>query len=237
MGSSLCFPILALSIWAILTAAAPDRDTREGILVYGDDVIVPASFAVDAMEQLESFGLKINHDKSYTSGLFRESCGTDAFKGVNVTPVRLRTVWSSSRSPESYTSWIAYANSFYDKMYYATYDYITGCLHRLYGTIPDKGMNLSCPSLANVPNEWMPKRHRTNHSLQKREWSVLDVSTPNVKYTGGGWISLLRYFAEKANSLNRLPLHERLSVDIDTEAFSVGSYTHRHVSKLTRKWR
>jgi hypothetical protein len=33
MGSSLCFPILALTVWAILNAAAPDKDTRDSILV------------------------------------------------------------------------------------------------------------------------------------------------------------------------------------------------------------
>jgi len=70
MGSALCFPILALTVWSILTAAAPDAYTRERILVYGDDVIVPTAYAANAMEQLESFGLKINRDKSCISGLF-----------------------------------------------------------------------------------------------------------------------------------------------------------------------
>jgi len=67
MGSSLCFPVLALSVWALLTAGSPDADTRESILVYGDDVIVPTAFAANAMSILESFGLKINQDKSCTS--------------------------------------------------------------------------------------------------------------------------------------------------------------------------
>jgi len=78
MGSALCFPILALTIWSILTAATSDADTQESILVYGDDVIVPTAFAANAIEQLESFGLKVNRDKSCTGGLFRESCGKDA---------------------------------------------------------------------------------------------------------------------------------------------------------------
>jgi len=64
MGSCLCFPILALTVWAILAAAAPDEYTRERILVYGDDVIVPTDFSANAIEQLESFGLKVNRDKS-----------------------------------------------------------------------------------------------------------------------------------------------------------------------------
>lgn len=150
MGSALCFPILALTVWSILTAAAPDADTADSILVYGDDVIVPTAYAANAMEQLESFGLKINRDKSCTGGLFRESCGTDAFKGVEVTPVRIRTVWSSSRSPESFASWIAYANSLFERKYYSSYNYIVDKLHRLYGCIPSKDMHLACPSLHRV---------------------------------------------------------------------------------------
>jgi hypothetical protein len=127
MGSALCFPIMALCIWAILTAplvSDTESDTREGIAVYGDDVIVPSHYVGDAIELLEAFGLKVNRAKSCIKGFFRESCGMDAFKGSDVTPTRLRTVWSSSPSPESYTSWIAYANSFWDKKYYHTYDYI-----------------------------------------------------------------------------------------------------------------
>jgi IS1 family transposase len=45
MGSALCFPILALTIWSILSAGTRNTDTRESILVYGDDVIVPTAYA------------------------------------------------------------------------------------------------------------------------------------------------------------------------------------------------
>jgi len=241
MGSSLCFPILALTVWAILTAAAPDADTRERILVYGDDVIVPTAYAVNAMEQLESFGLKINRDKSCISGLFRESCGMDAFKGNNVTPVRIRTVWSSSPHPDVYSSWIAYANSFYDKQYYHVYDSIVAMLRPIYGRIPGDDMHLACPSLRDVPQQDRPTRRRMNKSLQKLEFNVFDVSTRPINKLLPGWSMLLRYFTEGCGSAidstdgtlasRRSPLYgcER--------AFSVGSYTARRASMLVRRWR
>jgi len=152
MGSGLCFPILALTVWAILTAGSVGADAKDSILVYGDDVIVPTEFSANAIELLESFGLKVNRDKSCTSGLFRESCGTDAFKGVNVTPVRLRTVWSESPSPSVYTSWIAYANSFYHRRCFDTYDLIVSALRAIYGPIPSEDMHLACPSLVESPD-------------------------------------------------------------------------------------
>ena len=223
MGSALCFPILALTVWSILAAVAPDQDTRDSILVYGDDVIVPTAYAAEAIERLELFGLKVNRDKSCTSGFFRESCGTDAYKGKDVTPVRLRTVWSSLPSPDVYTSWIAYANSFYDRSYFTTYDLIVGMLHAVYGELPDcrlgdkpsyhhhehwkaaedeSPQEQPFPCLYEVPDEWAPKRYRINHNLQKKEWSVWVVKAPRIKHFSDGWEMLLRYFSEAANTRN-----------------------------------
>ena len=241
MGSCLCFPILALTVWALLSAATDDADTLASIYVYGDDVIVPTAFAANAIEQLESFGLKVNRDKSCTSGLFRESCGMDAFQGVNVTPVRLRTVWSSTPSPDTYTSWIAYANSYWDKGYYRTYDFIVERLHSVFGPIPSDDMFLTCPSLREVSEDQRPRRWRTNKRLQKREWYVLDVQSPVYIKKMDGWSMLLRYFAEgTTDSVMPSPTEKHQKVWMPLEApspFSVSLYTNRRSSMLVRRWR
>jgi hypothetical protein len=239
MGSCLCFPVMALTIWSILAAAAPDTYTRERIHVYGDDVIVPTAYAADAIERLESFGLKINRDKSCTSGFYRESCGMDAFKGVDVTPVRFRTVWSSSRSPGHYASWIAYANSFYARGYYNVYDCIVEHLTHIYGGIPTKDLNLSCPSLIAVSEHQRPIRTRSNLKLQKLQYWIWDVKSVVVNHVSDGWSMLLRYFAEKANDLNqKVPSTQDLIPSFEgTESFSAGSYTRRRTSLLVRRWR
>jgi len=239
MGSSLCFPILATCIWAILSAAAPDDYTRERILVYGDDVIVPTAFAADAMSRLESFGLLVNRDKSCTSGFFRESCGTDAFKGVNVTPVRIRTVWSSTPSPEVYVSYIAYANALRRKQYYTVYERIVESLHNIYGRIPATDMNLSCPSLDEVPEHLRPNKFRINHNLQKKEWLVRDVKSPTIDKTIDGWSMLLRHFTE---AHSRPPYSRSLDArqspfEDPYRAFSVRSYTRRKTIKFVKRWR
>lgn len=240
MGSSLCFPILALTTWAILAAGSPDQYTRERILVYGDDVIVPTAFAVNAIELLESFGLKVNRDKSCTNGLFRESCGMDAFQGKCVTPVRLRTVWSSTPSADSYTSWISYANSFWDRKCYRVYNYIVERLVAMYGPIPSEDMNLSCPSLRSSHDCEKKLRHRTNRHLQKRQFYVWDVTSPVINKTIDGWSMLLRYFTESVGRpvQSFTDNHKRTSFHFDeARAFSVGSYTKRRASMLVRRWR
>jgi hypothetical protein len=241
MGSALCFPVMALTIWALLRAGLTDAYSRERILVYGDDVVVPTAQAATAMRILESFGLLINRDKSCTSGLFRESCGVDAFSGVNVTPVRIRTVWSPSQSPEAYASWIAYANSMYRGKYHHTYDVIVGELLALYGSIPTKEQVFnSCPSLYEVPETCRRPKSRTNVHLQKREYRVRDVVSVPIVREVSGWKMLLRYFANTSPSID-LPERDRLATGVAQKdaspPFSVRVYTKRHSSLLEWCWR
>jgi hypothetical protein len=244
MGSALCFPILALSVWALLSAGTTDADTRERILVYGDDVVVPTAYAENAMTLLECYGLKINRDKSCTNGLFRESCGLDAYGGTEVTPVRFRTVWQPSPSPDVYVSYIAYANELYHRCYYNAYELIVGELFRIYGDIPETSMKLSCPSLIEVPEVYRPKKRRVNKSLQKLEWRVRDVRSRPIVKEIDGWKMLLRYFAESTSDtpspwtndkprrcgVAESPLQMRAP-------FSVSSYTKRRANLFAWCWR
>lgn len=238
MGSALCFPIMALTIWALLTASAPDADTREGILVYGDDVIVPTAFAEDAMTVLESFGLKINHDKSFTQGPFRESCGVDAFKGVDVTPVRFRTRWDKSQSADAYASWIEYANSLYAAQYYNTYDLIVSWMETIYGPIPGEDSAVAYPSFIGVSHK-REMRTRNNKKLQKKQTYVRVVISPVHYEAKSGWEMLLRYFTEGSSPTKPVSEIER-NIDLEIiskPAFSVREYTRRHTGKLVWRWR
>lgn len=55
--------------------------------VFGDDiVIVPEAYEL-LSEVLAELGLQVNESKSFNCGPFRESCGADYYKGVNVRPV------------------------------------------------------------------------------------------------------------------------------------------------------
>lgn len=237
MGSALCFPIMALTIWSILTAAAPDADTRESILVYGDDVIVRTAFAVDAMNILESFGLVINRDKSCIQGFFRESCGVDAFKGINVTPVRLRAVWESSRSSDTYCAYMSYARAFYNMRYFTVYDLIVELLGDVYHQVPADDMLLTCPSLPEVPEHMRPRVVRTNKNLQKRQYLVWAPAAPVIRKTIDGWLMLLRYFTESAKPSSQSFDKNRVITGCDLAPFSVRSYTPRRTSMLVRRWR
>lgn len=244
MGSALCFPVLAISVWALLHSSICDANARKGIYVYGDDVIVPTAHAASAMHTLSQYGLAINYDKCCTSGSFRESCGMDAFNGTPVTPVRLRTPWSSHRCPGVYSSWIAYANSYWDRHYYNAYERIVQALHAVYGTIPEDSMGLNTRlSLRCVSETLRPKILRNNCALQKVQFRIWDIKSTPRKRNLPGWMKLLRFFTETAASINSdtdpssWNVSRCMSGLALSHPLSVGEYTERGTEQLVQRWR
>jgi hypothetical protein len=246
MGSAVCFPVLALTIWSILSAGLADATGKvPGFLVYGDDVIVPSEKSEDAMKWLETFGLAINRDKSCCQGFFRESCGLDAYRGVDVTPVKFKTVWTSSRCPNAFVSWVAYANLLHDRGWYGTYEKIVGGLLEIYKSIPLKELMINCPSIPYYPAEPSTIRQRVNPSLQKLEYRVLDVKSKPVIKEIDGWSMLLRFFAEATTDVpfpwNDTELEESnissMAYDFGHESFAVRKYTRRQDVVLSWCWR
>ncbi len=101
MGSALCFPIEAMVFYTIILSAITRSSGQrltlksllrasEGVRVYGDDIIIPVRYVQAVWSELEWFNLRVNGSKSFWTGKFRESCGLDAYDGVNVTPVYVR---------------------------------------------------------------------------------------------------------------------------------------------------
>lgn len=93
MGSALCFPIEAMLFWAICKTVAPQ------VWVYGDDIIVDIDYAHECIKALESYGLRINHSKTLIEGFFRESCGADYYKGMDITYLKCKSYDNLSYVP------------------------------------------------------------------------------------------------------------------------------------------
>jgi hypothetical protein len=93
MGNATTFPVQSLVFWAICVSSLQRLGFHQpgAVFVFGDDIIIPTECAEAVIDDLESFGLLCNRSKSFYRGAFRESCGVDAFNGVNVTPVRWKT--------------------------------------------------------------------------------------------------------------------------------------------------
>jgi len=89
MGNGYTFELESL-IFASLAFSIVPRDQWDDVSIYGDDIIVPADYAVDLIEALNYFGFRVNESKSFLAGSFFESCGTDWFKGFDVRPFYLK---------------------------------------------------------------------------------------------------------------------------------------------------
>ena len=149
MGSALCFPIEVMAFSAIIfTSMAkagghpPKNILRlfsEGeVRVYGDDIIVPVDSVYYVEEFLESYGLRVNRAKSFSSGKFRESCGGDYYDGVDVTPIRMRRdLPSHRRHVQELVSTSSTANQLSDGGYERTAEYLHGICEKLLPLYPD----------------------------------------------------------------------------------------------------
>jgi hypothetical protein len=93
MGNATTFPVQSLVFWAICVASLQRQGFHQpgAVFVFGDDLCVPSECVEGVIHDLETFGLLVNKEKSFWQGAFRESCGVDAFNGVDVTPIRWKT--------------------------------------------------------------------------------------------------------------------------------------------------
>lgn len=81
---SLIFSSLALALCEFLGL------DQEVVSVFGDDLVLPSE-AVPYLHRMVSYlGFELNSDKSFSSGPFRESCGSYYYQGVSVKPFFLK---------------------------------------------------------------------------------------------------------------------------------------------------
>lgn len=85
MGNGFTFPLETLIFWSV--ASAIDAQV---ISIYGDDCIVESTKAAEMIRWLGFIGYRVNEEKTFITGPFRESCGGNFFRGVDVTPVYIR---------------------------------------------------------------------------------------------------------------------------------------------------
>jgi len=64
--------------------------------VFGDDIIADSRAAIKVVRLLNILGFKVNSDKSFFEGPFRESCGADYFDGLPVRGVYIKSLRSQS---------------------------------------------------------------------------------------------------------------------------------------------
>jgi hypothetical protein len=185
MGSALCFPVEAMNFYTICVAALLKKHNlpvtygnifyvTRGLYVYGDDLIVPTYAADTVLDYLNKFNCKVNTSKTFLTGRFRESCGVDAYAGIQVTPVYLRQKRPRNRrTVTEVVSWIATANLFYKKGYWKTASYMFNVCEAILGSLPYVSPESSV--LGRVSFLGYQTAHRWSdryQTLEVRGWSV-----------------------------------------------------------------
>lgn len=91
MGNGFTFELESMIFYAIALACAEVcQDDTSLVRCFGDDIAYPTRSVEQLEEVLTYCGFIVNRRKSFSSGLFRESCGADFFNGVNVRPIYLK---------------------------------------------------------------------------------------------------------------------------------------------------
>jgi hypothetical protein len=103
MGNGFTFPLQTLLFAAVVSAVYAEKDSRRkpyplnrvnsenpNWSVFGDDIIVRSDAYDRVVHVLNLLGFRVNAEKSFNKGPFRESCGCDFFKGHMVRGVYLK---------------------------------------------------------------------------------------------------------------------------------------------------
>jgi len=201
MGIGYTFPLQTLVFLALLKSinAIMFNRVRCTISVYGDDMIYPRHLHETVARVLGEVGFIMNVDKTFCEGDFRESCGGDYYRGVDVRPFQPQngpaSVGSKTYEAILYKILNGLLRRWSEYEIGATIEYIMSELGRTAGVaklvpgdFPDDA-GIRCPTL--------------------RHWSFLtsrtDVATPKNMGHGIYRFSYLRFTANKREETRHEP--------------------------------
>jgi hypothetical protein len=98
MGNGFTFELESLIFFAAASAVSEYLGSDGTVSVYGDDVILPSE-CVDLFASFSEFlGFRLNKDKSFSDGFFRESCGSHYYDGIDCKPIFLKERLSNAET-------------------------------------------------------------------------------------------------------------------------------------------
>lgn len=210
MGNATTFPVQ--SVFFLVAALACELYTRKQrvsfeairalsrkqVRVFGDDIITPNTSSGVLVELLHHLGLKVNSSKTFEHGMFKESCGVDAFCGYDVTTVNVMDVPHRTK-PGSVVSTVDVHNNLLSAGYFRTAAFVHNYAERTVSKIRDvthgSGAfgwypNLLCP----YPPK--PLRSKWDKNLQVRLVHAVSVHSEQPRHTTEGTFGVLQYFTE-----------------------------------------
>lgn len=204
MGNATTFPVQSvvfacLAIAALVSGVKPTyanvKRAALSVRVYGDDIIVPTNRAHLVVDWITKAGLKVNLGKSFLKGNFKESCGVDAWKGIDVTPlyVRCHPIKLSKKEPCTIAHYVSLCNQAWMRGLYslsATYQQLAE--EALGKRLP---LTLSTSSVLGLHSRQETYEiHRWNRALQCPELRGHLLSPVYRKDAVDGYAALLKFY-------------------------------------------
>jgi hypothetical protein len=236
MGSALCFPMEAIVFTTIIFMAIEEDLNRRltmkdvesfygRVRVYGDDIIIPVEHVQSVIRYLEVFGLKVNRNKSFWNGSFRESCGKDYYAGRDVTVTYVRDVLPETRlQAKQVISAVALRNQLFQAGFESAVDWLDDRIKRI-GPFPI--VEPTSPVLGRWAYEpyKAQKTHRDyHHPLVKGMMVTSKLPTSQLE----GWGALQKFFLRAHSGQGRW---------LDAAGFDLLSYQRAENPRLrVRPW-
>lgn len=206
-GSAVTFSLQSL-VYAIICLAALHYEVGERvsissirrlqkvIRVFGDDLIIPSACCTSAFQLLTHLGLKVNMGKTHVRGHFRESCGGDYFKGVDVSPLYFTNLECGDSYPRI-SSWVDVSNNAYKRGLWRTARFMLETTKQS-RYIPISHWGMAIPShytfqkLTNITS-----KGRWNKSIQRCEIIGLTNEVKKIKGERVGSQGIYQYFVDR----------------------------------------
>jgi hypothetical protein len=241
MGNATTFPVQSITFALICIGAILDvvgrrptvknvsRIASNSVQVYGDDIIVDTRYYSSVVEWLVAFGLKPNVTKSFSKGYFRESCGVDAYAGIDITPVYVRH-WPSKRNAKSQVAicnMVSVSNLLWEKGYCHSATFMREFVEELIGKLPLVTRDSSALGWTTRMNAYTIGRW--NKSLHRFEFRGTVIKPKRVLDRLSGLPALLKFFHKPQQKFDLFSLSE---VGEDHLEYSDKRYNNR----LSRQW-
>lgn len=205
---SVCFAVIGIASileyqgkpWSTRNVLAASRHIR----VYGDDIAVKAEYAHQVVAWLELAGLTVNENKSYLRGNFRESCGVDAFRGYDVTPVYASILPGLSRDKaNTLASSVSLSNNLFARGLYSASEYVKNQVESVYKcalplvTSTSGGLGWTSRQEAFTPTKWCESKQ----GLVAKTLALTPIKTRDEL---DGYPALLKFFHSEERKVDHL---------------------------------
>jgi hypothetical protein len=225
MGSALCFPFEAM-VFATVIFLGIERELNTPLTrrliesfagqmrVFGDDLVVPREYVLSVVNELETFGFKVNVDKSYWTGRFRESCGKEYYDGHDVSIVKVRQVLPTQRRDASgVISAVSLRNQLYWAGLWVSAGWMDNYIKKVCKYFPNVAPSSPLLGRESVLGYQFERLHPNTHSPLTKGYYV-SAKAPSDILDGPG--ALLKCLSGKPYSGWGLPLPEFVPTHFDT---------------------